>query len=797
MATLIVPLAIGLASRFLISLLTPKQNVEGQRLDSLDVPKSEFGYNLSKPFGRVRYDGCNLFWSKPLREVIEKKSAGGKGGGGGTIKEYIYFATAGFQFGWEGCVVSRMWFDGKLVYNPLSQDSATQIESVDLGLNQFEFYPGTLTQTPSAVIESVEGIGEVPAFTNRPYITINELDLTEDFANRLPKVDVEVIAGGTDTNIGFSFGVPADRYVGNEFSLYPTVGGDVRNVRAPLSDALRYVCNDAGLVEGTDYDIFFDQYIIGTQFAQSGNTYKSFIEDLQRTYFFLTVTENGKILFLPQDGYSPALPILDEDLAAHEDSEQVPEKYVEKRAQTTDLPTAVIVDYKNANKDYQRGIAQAVRHVSNHKNEIKFTSNCVLTDSEALTAATKNLYQTWAQRQTVENIRLLPRYLCHVQPGYLIQVPIRGQSVTLQVKSVEIGANYILNVSGVVIDYASLEEVDKGTDTDYDFGTDFNVKASLAPVVLDIPLLDSADSQSGVYMGAVGTEDDYWTGGIGIDAPSGSTLFESATTLPGKATRATLSLDLPQHTPYIIDEINKITVDVVQGTLESITQVDFETSLYNILILEDTGEIIAYRDANIVSGTTYELSYLARGLYGTEQDIASPSLAGQRVFFLRPQNFIGRADRSVGELTQAFDYKVIYSGETVTDNPFTETQTYQGISLRPYSPEDPIIEQTPTDDFIITWERRTRLDGEWGQATLEVPLNETSETFDVEILNAAATVVLRTVTVNDNSFTYTNADIITDFGSVPTELDFNVYQISDTFGRGRPLQARDLPVMIN
>jgi hypothetical protein len=65
-----------------------------------------------------------------------------------------------------------------------------------------------------------------------------------------------------------------------------------------------------------------------------------------------------------------------------------------------------------------------------------------------------------------------------------------------------------------------------------------------------------------------------------------------------------------------------------------------------------------------------------------------------------------------------------------------------------------------------------------------VPLGETSESYSIDIYNALGTTVLRTLTSSTTSVTYTAANITTDFGSMPANITFKVYQISAAVGRG-------------
>ncbi len=85
-------------------------------------------------------------------------------------------------------------------------------------------------------------------------------------------------------------------------------------------------------------------------------------------------------------------------------------------------------------------------------------------------------------------------------------------------------------------------------------------------------------------------------------------------------------------------------------------------------------------------------------------------------------------------------------------------------------------------DLTITWVRRTRYGGDW-RDLVDVPLNEASEAYEVDVLDGAGAVV-RTLSSTSPSVTYTAADQTTDFGAPQAAVDVAVYQLSAAVGRG-------------
>jgi hypothetical protein len=85
-------------------------------------------------------------------------------------------------------------------------------------------------------------------------------------------------------------------------------------------------------------------------------------------------------------------------------------------------------------------------------------------------------------------------------------------------------------------------------------------------------------------------------------------------------------------------------------------------------------------------------------------------------------------------------------------------------------------------DLTITWVRRTRYSGEW-RDLVDVPLNEASEAYEVDVLDGPGQVV-RTLISSSPSITYSAADQATDFGALQSAIDVAVYQLSAVVGRG-------------
>jgi hypothetical protein len=106
----------------------------------------------------------------------------------------------------------------------------------------------------------------------------------------------------------------------------------------------------------------------------------------------------------------------------------------------------------------------------------------------------------------------------------------------------------------------------------------------------------------------------------------------------------------------------------------------------------------------------------------------------------------------------------------------------QAASLKPYAPVHITGSRNGAGDLAIAWVRRTRYGGDW-RDLVDVPLNEASEAYEVDVLGSAGQVV-RTIASSTTSVAYTATDQIADFGSPQSSITLAVYQISAAVGRG-------------
>jgi hypothetical protein len=224
-------------------------------------------------------------------------------------------------------------------------------------------------------------------------------------------------------------------------------------------------------------------------------------------------------------------------------------------------------------------------------------------------------------------------------------------------------------------------------------------------------------------------------------------------------------------------------VRLVQGTLESTTDLAVLNGA-NACYLG--GEIIQFVNAVLQSDGSYTLSRLLRGRRGTE-GFAKTHTTGE-TFILLTAGTTKRHNTNTASIGATRYYKAVTLGNPVT-GAATQQLVSTGADLKPYAPAQFGGTRGGDGSFSISWVRRTRVGGAWLDGTGTVPLSEDSESYDLEILNAAGTAVVRTVSgLNTPSYFYSATNVQADFGSLPQTIRARVYQNSATVGRGFPAQ---------
>lgn len=176
-------------------LLEPKQHTETNRIDDIKVSISKYGDMIPETWGN-NVPTATAVWSTYIIEIGETQSQGK--GGGVENTNYRQFIQSMWCLGRTpppGTTVTlrKAWINGKLNYDSSSGLSAAQaLATEENPWVSIALLPGFDDQLPVPMIETYEGVGNVPAFRGRICLFIYGLECP---GGRVPQLAFELCIG--------------------------------------------------------------------------------------------------------------------------------------------------------------------------------------------------------------------------------------------------------------------------------------------------------------------------------------------------------------------------------------------------------------------------------------------------------------------------------------------------------------------------------------------------------------------------------------------------------------------------
>lgn len=510
------------------------------------------------------------------------------------------------------------------------------------------------------------------------------------------------------------------------------------------------------------------------------------LEPLQGAWPFDVINDGYKLKFIRRGVLGSVATIDATEIDARPGGEAPGVILKSEREMDTQLPVRVIVNALNQAAEYETSTQYAERLNTRSANVVTIDLPCVLTVDEMAQKAEILLYVYWLERWDYE-FKLPPTYQ-RLQPADIITLTTPQGTYTLRLTSIDYqrdgslsckarptqNATYLSSAVGApsllppptVIPYA-------GT-TRFDF--------------LDVPVMKTKYDQPG-FIGAMCAVGGDWVGGTLWSSPDGGQTWAATNGFTTEATVGYLVSGLITPTTFsLMDKSSVLQVALYDGTLASVTELQMLNGANHFAVGADgRWEIIAAQTCTLQSDGSYLLTNLMRGRFGTEGYAAHS--AGDLVV-LMDENALQYRTLNTSQIGLSTKYRALANGR-VLDSVADVTYTYAAANLKPLSPVYPAGSKNPsTNDWTITWIRRSRNDGEW-RDSVDAGLGETSEAYEVEIYSGNTYATLkRTITgLTSPTCTYTSAQQTADFGAVQTQLYVKIYQLSSVVGRGAHLAA--------
>ena len=563
---------------------------------------------------------------------------------------------------------------------------------------------------------------------------------------------------------------------GANYRLGHWVQGKIGNMR--LSEIVADLCRKAGLADHEFDAGALDDEVVGYVVTER-KAIRDMIAVLQTAYFFDAVERDGVLLFVRR-GTGDLVAIDPEDLGAS-DGDADRSRVKLERTQDTELPIAVDVVHIDEGRDYQSSTVTVRKQVGRSDSVTTLSLPLVLSVEQAQVIGQRALREIWQGREAVD-LRLPTRALA-IDPTDHVMVPIDGATRQFRVTSVTYGKPGLVLVRGVAAG-GDPEFVGAATGSG---SLEPSVPEPVGPVrveLLDMPLMLEAHEATApsFYMAACP---------LGGGRFRGAALFRPTSdgldyTVAGVAAVPSVIGDtatvLGSGPVFGWDDVNGVEVQLAYGSLESLPESRLIDGANGAVVGD---EVIQFATATLIASGRYRLSRLLRGRLGTEHRIAAHP-AGTRFVLLDPGRQV-RPTFSLAGVGQAIAWRVAPmpqgpDGDLSEALPFTN----DGEGLKPWSPVHLSGSRNGAGDLAIAWVRRARLGG-WWRDRADVPLNEESERYEVDILSGAT--VVRTIATTQPAATYTAAEQVANFGTVQPTISVRVAQLSAAIGRGTPSVA--------
>ena len=587
------------------------------------------------------------------------------------------------------------------------------------------------------------------------------------------------------------FSLDTMAWTGSKWSVVPTSTSTDCYVVAPvmssvddtLADIVSAECLQSGLLSAGDIDVtaLASTTVRGYRIGSVG-AIRSALEPLQAAWPFDVVQHGYQIRFVAR-GVASVVTIPAADLDARGAGQQPGVQITSSREMDSQLHRRVTVQHLDYDREYNSGTQYAERLNTAAINATILDLPIVLTATEAAGKAEVLLYLYWLERYDVA-VNLPPTYN-QLEPGDVVTLITPEGNVSLRLTAIHYTSDGRLECKAKYSSAAIYTPTAIGASPAISGPTTITPVGASVYVLMDLPHISSAQDGPSFLAAMTGALAG-WDGGVLMQSTDAGGSWSSLHDFgpPGSA-MGTCGNSLGSVDHRVIDNASLLSVTLTQGELFSVTQLAMLGGANHFAYGADgRWEIIAAQTCALVSGTTYTLSNLLRGRFGSEQYMSTHA-NGDSLILLDTTDV---AAIVMGTGTIGLSY--LYRGITVDLDISTDSNlafTYRGVNLKPLSPIALTGNRDASNDWSLTWIRRTRDGGEW-RDNVDASLGETSEAYQIDVYaDGTYATVKRTISTTAPVAAYTSAEQTTDFGSNQATLYLKIYQISATVGRGYPL----------
>ena len=544
-----------------------------------------------------------------------------------------------------------------------------------------------------------------------------------------------------------------------------------------LASIVSRLCARVGLtdIDVSDLDSIF---VIGYQISRPMLA-RAAIEPLRSVGFF-DVVESGTSLKFPVRGKAISATLKSSDLGAHLAEEERPPSVTTKKTQPVELPRQVRVHFQNPDLDYDPGEELSPARFDTAAQSVLDVDLAVCIDSTFAARIAETLYRDFWSSRSAHAIQVNQEH-GRLEPADVIGVPVDGRIERMRINS--------LTDRLPILRMLELVQDDDGTYVSYAEGSNSNRPPDSIPyygpvdlLLLDLPTLSDADDDAGIYAASLPLiTDGSFRGALFVRSQDGGGSYPIVGSVTTPVAAGVVHGAIPAGPTTIFDYGSTLTVELGYGTLENRTEADVLGGANAAAVgVDGRWEILQFLNATLLVGKIWQLSGLLRGRRGTEHFVGTSQDGDQ--FVMLSTGGLTRVPLDISDVGIEQLYKAVPIG-TSAEGVTAEAFTGRGVALKPFSPVHITGNRDEDGSLTISWIRRDRLGSD-----LVVPMSESVLDFEIDILGDNGLVV-RTISVSEESALYSASQQVTDFGELQPVVELRVAQISTVVGRGTAAEA--------
>ncbi len=538
-----------------------------------------------------------------------------------------------------------------------------------------------------------------------------------------------------------------------------------------LASIVTTICRRSKPLTSDDIDVsMLDETVQGYRVDRVMSA-RSAIDPLRQYGYFDCV--DGAILSFPTRGRA-SVATLDDDTLGTSDGDGMVPNVTPTLTEAPELPRFVGIRYPMPHADYVVGMQQTERGNVDTVNKSYVDVAIAMSDDKAKQMTEVLMGEAWVGRETYK-LSISPRLMA-IEAADAIEVPVAGELQRMVIQSIEGG-------------YPGALQTEARRDDQYIYiSTAAGVASGIRPqdlgiagltvyALIDSTALTSNEDDAGFYVAAYGTGD-RWRGASLYESMDAGANYSRVLSVSSASTMGTIDSALPVGPHHIWDEFNTLTVTLGAGTLESRTEAAVLNGANAAFIGgPDRWELIQFRTATLIGEDQYQLSGLLRGRRGTEWAIGL-SETGDTFALATTLARVQKSDSAIGMPRL---YKMVTS-RTLLEAADSEAFTPAGVALETYAPAHVTASRDVSNNITLTWVRRSRLGPEWLDYS-DVPLNEESERYQVDVLDAEGEVIESIETTSPTAaISGALYDAVRGFGDLFDPLEIRVQLVRELGG---------------